>query len=1182
MIRIKLFSAILFAILAFCGNAQDAFVENNSVYTGTSEVVATQEVTLKPGFHAVSGCNVRVYIGSYPVSNYNDPSVTHINQFNSSGNSGRNYIHTTTMLENVTDENTLSSKLRIETIDYFDGLGRPIQNVTVQGAPDRKDIIHPIVYDEFGRETRKYLPYMGSNTNGSFVSGATSACATYYSSNKGYRNSDTYPYDSIIYESSPLNRELGVVGSGGNWQQHASSVIYSTNSTAVEGWSVTGNTLLSISSRNSSMYPANQLYITEFTDEDGHTTREFKDKLGRVVRKETDIDGGTLRTAYVYDDFGMLRCVVPPLASEANQTGYCYYYLYDGRRRMIEKQLPGAGPVYMVYDARDRLVMTKDAVNGWMGTIYDALNRPVMTCTVPSASGTGRNTLQTAFNDFVSNAQASNTGTNLGYTVPSNIFTSISYTFSESNVQTVTFYDNYNFLQAPDFRSEAVNYAYGGAYLASDPVTRSEKTKGLVTGTLTRVIDNAVSNGDNLLLSVSYYDDYGRPIRVISDNHLGGKDKVYTDYDFVGKPELTVTTHNTDGTGEDVKMTSTYKYDHQGRLLTEKFKLNNDAEITLVANEYGELGELTSKYLHGTTAAEKFNQRVDYKYNIKGWLTNMNEVNNLGKQLFGLSLQYGDGTGGFYNGNIWKMDWQNNGTGPKRYTFDYYRTNGLKTAGYADGSGFSSNTNAFKTEYSYDGNGNIENLQRSSNGKLIDNLNYTYVSTSNKLRSVDDVALAAYKDGGYKEGVINYSYDLNGNMITDHRGVDIDYNFLNLPKSATYNQGNYLGFVYSAGGTKLRKNVNSQTAGNKVVDYVGPFLYEDNDLKVIFTSAGRIVKIVDGSNVLWKYEYNLTDHLGNVRAVFAAHNNGIAELMQQTDYYPFGLVMNQQEKVHLEEVKNRYLYNGKELQDDNFGVSLDWYDYGARFYDPALGRWHVIDALASDFASWTPYHYVHNNPILLIDPTGMAATRYEDEEGNFLAETNDGNQNTVVIKNDKKEQFQTDYSNAAINGTQDGFKENSQWITKYGGGEQFESTKTTNNLGIAIGATSTLTAKLSETIDNIIHNRISPRQVNLPKPSVDISLKTPLGNINGNSGAFGKLSKGLKGFGYAAAGYGVVSAQMSYKAGEISKAQRNADVVFSGVGLAGWQGATISLSYELGKSYGPSKWYGSDNSKWFK
>ena len=112
-----------------------------------------------------------------------------------------------------------------------------------------------------------------------------------------------------------------------------------------------------------------------------------------------------------------------------------------------------------------------------------------------------------------------------------------------------------------------------------------------------------------------------------------------------------------------------------------------------------------------------------------------------------------------------------------------------------------------------------------------------------------------------------------------------------------------------------------------MVDSIGPFLYEDNDLKVIFTSAGRIVKIVDGSNVLWKYEYNLTDHLGNVRAVFAAHNNGIAELMQQTDYYPFGLVMNQQEKVHLEEVKNRYLYNGKELQDDNFGVSLDWYKY---------------------------------------------------------------------------------------------------------------------------------------------------------------------------------------------------------------------------------------------------------------
>ena len=66
--------------------------------------------------------------------------------------------------------------------------------------------------------------------------------------------------------------------------------------------------------------------------------------------------------------------------------------------------------------------------------------------------------------------------------------------------------------------------------------------------------------------------------------------------------------------------------------------------------------------------------------------------------------------------------------------------------------------------------------------------------------------------------------------------------------------------------------------------------------------------------------------------------------------------------------KNKYLYNGKELQED-FG--LDWYDYGARFYDAQLGRWHVVDPMIEDHYDYTCYAYVYNNPMVLIDPLGM-------------------------------------------------------------------------------------------------------------------------------------------------------------------------------------------------------------------
>ncbi len=233
-------------------------------------------------------------------------------------------------------------------------------------------------------------------------------------------------------------------------------------------------------------------------------------------------------------------------------------------------------------------------------------------------------------------------------------------------------------------------------------------------------------------------------------------------------------------------------------------------------------------------------------------------------------------------------------------------------------------------------------------------------------------------DGGTNDGYFavaeDYTYDANGNMNSDpSKGTTIKYNYLNLPKEVSFGANDNLRYTYDATGSKLAKVVDGINAENNTrVDYSGNFLYENNDLKAIFTSAGRIVPFNNNGEVLYKFEYNLQDHLGNSRVVFSGHSNGMPEVMQVTDYYPFGLVMNQENYFADGVLSNKYLYNGKELQDDELaGNSLGWYDYGARFYDAELARFHSIDPISENYYFQSPYAYAVNNPLRYIDWLGM-------------------------------------------------------------------------------------------------------------------------------------------------------------------------------------------------------------------
>ena len=600
------------------------------------------------------------------------------------------------------------------------------------------------------------------------------------------------------------------------------------------------------------------------------------------------------------------------------------------------RKLPGCDSVRYVYDKADRLIFVQDGnLKGqgrWRFTIPDALGRTVLSglCSEPLP-----------VDGSAVEAEFTGSGSYKGYAVKVG---GTVRALSGSRLLTVNYYDNYDFLGKNGFPA----YAYDSSMESSGYGTKSD-ARGMLTGSVTGL----AGDGAGQLYSVVYYDRRSRPVQRQGSNSLGGKETEYTAYNFTGQPTRLRHVHTAQGKAARTEV-RTYSYDHAGRLLTVKHKLDALGEVTLVNNVYDDLGRLQSKSLHGSAV-----NKQTYTYNIRGWLTGVSGSK------FTQNLYYNTGNGVVkYNGSISSMTWKSGNESTVRgYKFTYDGLDRMLNATYGETASISTNANRFSENVTgYDKNGNIKSLQRygqtgASAYGLLDNLTYTL--TGNQLSCVEDaVSTAAY---GTNTAFVNgasaageYAYDVNGNLTKDlNKGIaDIQYNVLNLPSTVSFSDGSTITYTYGADGTKLR-TVHKIGSTTTTTDYCGNVIYENGTQKLLLTEEGYIN--LTGTQ---QYHYYLKDHQGNNRVVI--NQSGTVE--ETNHYYPFGGVFGTAGNTQ------PYKYNGKELDTKK---GLNWYDYGARHYDAALGRFTTNDPLAEKYYSMSPYTYCADNPVKFIDPNGM-------------------------------------------------------------------------------------------------------------------------------------------------------------------------------------------------------------------
>ncbi|WP_139420345.1 DUF6443 domain-containing protein [Chryseobacterium mulctrae] len=954
-----------------------------------------------------------------------------------------NHIYSRTYLEPVTTQQPGAAQLQgVKYFDGLGRATQSISIKSSPTGKDI--VVPSLYDTATGRKTKDYLPQPVDSQNGAYLPNVgENSVNAYYGVPNAYSEVayEPSPLGRVEKKAAP-GADWQITGNHiQRTEQTTNSAGEVRKITATSTWNPAtqiSDVALDAVSDNAyttgGFYNANILVKTIAWDEENHEVQSFTDPAGKqiLIRKINQKTNGTtenLDTYYVYDDFENLAFVIPPKAATATSIAQlntkldvlCYQYKYDKYNRLAEKKLPGKGWEYVVYDKQNRPVLTQDAnlrattnnfgQKGWMFTKYDAFGRVLYTGFFAN-TGT-RVAMQNAVSNMSANALNNEAVTTTPFTQGSMTiyYTKNAFPTGSMTVLSVNYYDEY-----PTGAPAQPNLVQNQTTMTSVPTAFTangfssvRSTKTMPTGSYTRNIEN-----DSWSSAFIWYDTMGRAVGTYGKNHLGGFTSTESSLDFSGKVKESYTYHSRNTASAQVTIKDRYVYSPYQFLQKHYQQINGQPEELISDLTYNDLGQITNKKVGGGL------QSIDYSYNVRGWLLgiNPNDLGTLGSKLFAYKIKYNQREGveapnneytdlkvkPRYNGGIAEVDWKvATDNIQRRYGYSYDGVNRLK-AGF-----YQTDANPYLKEYNeildYDLNGNISTLKRTASSdnsftgtaQVIDNLTYTY-DAGNRLTNVTD---ASQNYNGYpsSSGTL-IDYDDNGNMTSQKdKGINsISYNYLDLPEeikfSATYIIRNKItgedeernvrtNYVFRADGTKLRKEYTTFYKGGSerttTTDYLDGFQYKVNHLGTVTLEFVPTPEgYYDFKNN--RYIYNYTDHLGNTRLSYFKNAGGSAEVLEENNYYPFGL-KHEGYNALAGNPSYQYQYNGKELQEET-----GWNDYGARMYMSDIARWGVMDPLAEMYRRHSPYNYAINNPVSFIDPDGRSV-QYANGGLNFTGDS---------------------------------------------------------------------------------------------------------------------------------------------------------------------------------------------------